>query len=332
MPNKLRVVVNRSRGAGVDGSPFPVTEPVEWVLAEYVDNKAPAEAMRGVDVFIGTDFTVEMGAAADSLRAILIPAAGYDRIDPNAVPAGCEVANAYHHEAPIAEWVMSVAVALDHELFKSEATFRSGSWEMWPGRHGSYRELLGRTFGIIGFGAIGRRVAKLATAYEMRVIASGRTESVEGEMFGAAYLGGGAEAREAVLRQSDFVLISTPLGPTTEGLISEHELSLMKPTAYIINPARGHIIDEAALYDALKNRTIAGAAIDTWYRYPASPTDAPRASDHPFWELDNIIMTPHHSGATHGTGARRSQTVAENLDRLSRGEPLINVVTEISKG
>ncbi len=332
MPNKLRVVVNRSRRAGDDGSPFPVTEPIEWVFAVYVDNKAPADAMRGADVFIGTDFTTEMGAAADSLRAILIPAAGYDRIDPKAVPTGCEVANAYHHEAPIAEWVMSVAVALDHELFKSDATFRSGSWEMWPGRHGSFRELLGRTFGIVGFGAIGRRVAKLATAYEMRVIASGRTESVQGEMFGAEYLGGGAEAREAVLRQSDFVLISTPLGPATEGLIGEHELSLMKPTAYIINPARGHIIDEAALYNALKNRTIAGAAIDTWYRYPESPTDAPRASDHPFWELDNIIMTPHHSGATHGTGARRSQTVADNLDRLSRGEPLINVVAEISKG
>ena len=117
-----------------------------------------------------------MGAAADSLRAILIPAAGYDRIDPEAVPEGCTVANAYHHEAPIAEWVMAVAVALDHELFKSERTFRAGSWEMWPGRHGSYRELMGRTFGIIGFGAIGRRVAKLANAYEMPVIAAGRAE------------------------------------------------------------------------------------------------------------------------------------------------------------
>ena len=329
MPSKLRVVVSTGRDPNSD--PFPVTESVEWIRTDYIDNKPSPDSLRGAHVYIGTDFTKEMGAAADSLRAILIPAAGYDRIDPEAVPEGCAVANAYHHEAPIAEWVMAVAVALDHELFKSERTFRAGSWEMWPGRHGSYRELMGRTFGIIGFGAIGRRVAKLANAYEMPVIAAGRTETASGDLHGAKYIGGGKQAREHVLANSDFILISTPLGPATEGLIGRHELGLMKPTAYIINPARGHIIDESALYNALKNRTIAGAAIDTWYRYPETATDAPRPADHPFWELDNIIMVPHHSGATHGTATRRAQTVAQNLDRLTRHQPLINIIQEISR-
>ena len=331
MSPKLRVVVNAGRNQETASNPFPVTEPVEWVFTEYVDNKPSPDALIGANVYIGTDFTKEMGAAADSLKAILIPAAGYDRIDPEAVPQGCTVANAYHHEAPIAEWVMAVAIALDHELFKSERTFRAGSWEMWPGRHGAYRELMGRTFGIIGFGDIGRRVAKLAQAYEMPVIAAGRADTATGELYGAEYVGGGKQAREHVLSNSDFVLISTPLGPATEGLIGSHELSLMKPSAYIINPARGHIIDEKALYDALNNRTIAGAAIDTWYRYPESATDAPRPSDHPFWELDNIIMVPHHSGATYGTASRRAQTTAQNLDRLTRGESLINIVTELSR-
>ena len=331
MPNKLRVVVNRRHNADPSVPPFPITEPVEWVYAEFVDNKPPPDALVGADVYIGTDFTKEMGAAADSLKAILIAAAGYDRIDPEAVPEGCTVANAYHHEAPIAEWVMTVAVALDHELFKAERTFRAGSWEMWPGRHGSYRELMGRTFGVVGFGAIGRRVARLAQAYEMHVIAAGRAERASGELYGADYIGGGKHAREYVLSEADFVLISTPLGPATQSLIGAHELSLMKPTAYIINPARGHIVNEQALYDALKNRTIAGAAIDTWYQYPDGPDDAPRPSDCPFWELDNIIMVPHHSGATYGTGSRRAQTVAQNLDRLTRCEPLINIVEEISR-
>ena len=219
MPSKLRVVVNTGRDPNSD--PFPVTEPVEWIRTDYIDNKPSPQSLRGAHVYIGTDFTKEMGAAADSLRAILIPAAGYDRIDPHAVPQGCTVANAYHHEAPIAEWVMAVAVALDHELFKSERTFRAGSWEMWPGRHGSYRELMGRTFGIIGFGAIGRRVAKLANAYEMPVIAAGRTETASGDLHGAKYIGGGKQAREHVIANSDFVLISTPLGPATEGLIGK---------------------------------------------------------------------------------------------------------------
>ena len=331
MSPKLRVVVNSGRNQDRNSDPFPVTEPVEWVFTEYVDNKPSPDALIGADIYIGTDFTKEMGEAADSLKAILIAAAGYDRIDPDAVPEGCTVANAYHHEAPIAEWVMAVAVALDHELFKSDRTFRAGSWEMWPGRHGVYRELMGRTFGIIGFGAIGRRVAKLAQAYDMPVIAAGRADKAEGEFYGAEYIGGGKNARDHVLANSDFVLISTPLGPATHGLIGIHELSLMKPTAYIINPARGHIIDESALYNALKNRTIAGAAIDTWYQYPEGSDDMPRPSDHPFWELDNIIMVPHHSGATYGTASRRAQTVAQNLDRLTRGEPLINVVKEISR-
>lgn len=331
MPSKLRVLTNRRPNAEPNSNPFPVTQPVEWVYAEYTDNKPNPESLRGAHVYIGTDFSKEMGAAADSLLGILIPAAGYDRIDPDAVPEGCTVANAYHHEAPIAEWVMAVAVALDHELFKSDRTFRNGSWEMWPGRHGSYRELMGRTFGIVGFGAIGRRVAKLAQAFEMPVIAAGRTETADGELYGANYIGGGKQAREHVLQNSDFVLISTPLIPATEGLIGTHELSLMKPTAYIINPARGHIINEAALYNALKNRTIAGAAIDTWYQYPESATDSPRPAHHPFWELDNIIMVPHHSGATHGTASRRAQTVAQNLDNLSRNQPLINIIREISR-
>ena len=331
MPKKLRVLTNRRPNTDPSVAPFPVTEPVKWVHTEFIDNKPAPESLRGTHVFIGTDFTKDMGAVADSLQAILIPAAGYDRIDPDAVPEGCIVANAYHHEAPIAEWVMAVAVALDHELIKSDRTFRAGSWEMWPGRHGVYRELMGRTFGIIGFGAIGRRVARLAQAYEMPVIAAGRADAAEGELYGANYIGGGKHAREHVLTNSDFILISTPLGPATHGLIGAHELALMKSTAYIINPARGHIIDEEALYNALKNRTIAGAAIDTWYRYPESATDAPCPSDHPFWELDNIIMVPHHSGATYGTASRRAQTVAQNLDRLTRGEPLINVVTEISR-
>ena len=331
MSPKLRVVVNRRPDAGTDTDPFPVTEPVEWVYTEYHDNKPSPDALVDADVYIGTDFTKEMGAAANSLKAILIAAAGYDRIDPDAVPEGCIVANAYHHEAPIAEWVMAVAVALDHELFKSDHTFRAGSWEMWPGRHGVYRELMSRTFGIIGFGAIGRRVAKLADAYDMPVIAAGRADTASGELYNAKYIGGGKQAREHVLANSDFVLISTPLGPATHGLIGERELGLMKATAYIINPARGHIIDEAALYNALKNRTIAGAAIDTWYQYPEAATDAPRPSDFPFWELDNIIMVPHHSGATYGTAFRRAKTVAQNLDRLTRGEPLINIVQEISR-
>lgn len=331
MGQRLRVVVNQTRAGTSPEDSFPVSASVEWVQAAYRNNKPDPVALVNADVYIGTDFDSDMGAVANRLKAILIPAAGYDRIDGDAVPAGCIVANAYHHEAPIAEWVMAVAVMLDHEVMKADATFRAGSWEMWPGRMGSYRELFGRTFGVIGFGSIGRRVAKLANAYDMHVVASGRTDSVSGATHGATYCGGGATAMHRVLKAADFVLVSTPLIPETRGLISKDELAMMKPSAYLINPARGHIVDEVALYDALTSNQIAGAALDTWYEYPSSDNDNPRPSKVPFWDLPNVIMTPHHSGATYGTAARRGRAVAENIDRLASGQPLVNVVGELSR-
>ncbi len=310
---------------------WPVSVEVEWVETPYVDNKPDPAVLSNADIYIGTDFTAEMGTAATSLKAILIAAAGYDRIEPSAIPQGVIVANAYHHEAPIAEWVMSVAVALDHDLFKSERTFRSGDWSQWPSRFGSYRELYGRTFGIIGYGAIGKRVARLASAYDMKVIAAGRrAETAEEAKADNVEYGAGQEAMDRVLSESDFVLISTPLIDATRGLIGEREIGLMRQNAYLINPARGHIVDEKALYDAVSSRSITGAAIDVWYQYPVGSDDAPRPSKYPFWELDNVIMTPHHSGATVGTRDRRAATVAANIDHLSRGEKLENILNDIS--
>jgi phosphoglycerate dehydrogenase-like enzyme len=327
----LRVVIPPLPEGTAANEWWPVSVDVDWIEAPYIDNKPDPQVLVDADVYIGTDFTTEMGTAAKSLKAILIAAAGYDRIEPSAVPGGVVVANAYHHEAPIAEWVMAVAVALDHELFASERSFRSGEWSNWPSRHGSYRELLGRTFGIIGYGAIGRRVAKLANAYDMNVLAVGRRPETgeQAATDGVDYASGHA-AMDRVLTESDFVLVATPLVDATRGLIGAREIGLMRKDAYLINPARGHIVDEKALYDALVSNRIAGAAIDTWYEYPVTETDSPRPSKYPFWELDNIIMTPHHSGATYGTRDRRAATVATNIDRLAKGQPLVNVLEDIS--
>ncbi len=329
--NPLRVVTPPVPAGTPITEFWPVSVDVDWIETPYVDNKPDPAVLADADVYIGTDFTAEMGRAAKSLKAILIAAAGYDRIEPDAVPKGVIVANSYHHEAPIAEWVMAVAVALDHQLIASDRTFRDGDWSRWPSRYGSYRELYGRTFGIIGFGAIGKRVARLAKAYDMKVLAAGRRPATNEMVIadGVEY-GSGPKAVDRILREADFVVISTPLNDVTRGLIGERELGLMRRDAYLINPARGHIVDEKALYDALARNSIAGAAIDTWYEYPLGNDDSPRPSKYPFWELENIIMTPHHSGATLGTRNRRTTTVAANIDRLSRGEPLENVLDDIS--
>jgi glycerate dehydrogenase len=134
-----------------------------------------------VDVIVDHSFNFEMGTAAKSLKAILVAAAGYDQIDPEAIPRSVIIANTYHQEARIAEWVMAVAVALDHELIPSDRTFRNGEYSQWPFRHGSFRELYWRTFGIVGCGAIGKRVTRLANAYDMKVIAAGRRSETAAE-------------------------------------------------------------------------------------------------------------------------------------------------------
>src|SRR6185436_1634471 len=126
----------------------------------------------------------------------------------------------------------------------------------------------------------------------------------------------GLDRLHEALGEADFVVLACALTPETRGLIGAAVLSAMKPTAVIINPARGPVIDEAALYDALVNRRIGGAAIDTWWDYP--PTAAPRdpSTRHPFHQLDNVLLSPHVAGWTTGTLVRRTLEMAKNLDRL----------------
>jgi len=310
-----------------------VTTPVNWSYVDPNDSAAMMKALPGQDVLVGVKFTPDMTSSADSLKMIVLQAAGFEKIVPSAVPEGCVVANAYEHEAPIAEWVMMAAEVLDHEVFKADQMLRKNDWGMWISRRPPYRELFGRTMGVIGLGHIGRRVLKLARAYDMRLIAVTRTPPGEKEARGLGLAWVGDPSRlDDLMSEADFIAITTPQLPSTKGLVGEHEISLMKSGAYIINPARGPIIDETALYEALRDNRIGGAAIDVWWFYPSGLDDhTTRPSKYPFHELDNVLMTPHISGGTYGTAERRSRVVAENIDRFYRGEPLINVVTELSR-
>jgi phosphoglycerate dehydrogenase-like enzyme len=135
----------------------------------------------------------------------------------------------------------------------------------------------------------------------------------------------GPEGLDALLRQADYLAVTVALTPSTRGLLGERELRLMKPTAFLVNVARAEIIDEAALYRALAERRIAGAALDVWYRYPAEPAPC-LPSRLPFHELANVLMTPHVAGWTDGMLAARAELIAENIHRTARGEPPLNRV------
>jgi phosphoglycerate dehydrogenase-like enzyme len=221
-----------------------------------------------------------------------------------------------------------VWLALHHGLFESSGEFRErASWRTsWVESGAPHGEVRGSTLGIVGYGRVGHEVARRAAPFGVRILAANRTaRAPEGgveRVFPMAEL-------DRMLPECDTVALCTALGPETTGLIDARRLSLMKPTAFLINIARGQVIDEDAVYAALRDRTIGGAALDVWWQYPSAAEPARRGSRHPFHELPNVIVTPHNSGWTQGMVRRRWDEIADNIGRCVRGEPLINVVTTI---
>jgi phosphoglycerate dehydrogenase-like enzyme len=236
------------------------------------------------------------------------------------------LANVFGHETGIAEYVLGAMLALTREFIQLDKSLRRGYWHsqwavgrsipaVWP-------ELSGKTLGILGYGHIGREVARRARAFDMAVCAIRRHPVAPAQDNGVALLGG-PDMMNEVLRRADYLVIAMPSTDHTRGTIGRRELSLMKPTAYVINVARADLVDEAALYDALLRKAIAGAAIDVWYRYPAEcGLTAP--ANWPFHELTNVLMTPHISGWTDGMLEARGKLIAENIERVARGGPPLN--------
>jgi phosphoglycerate dehydrogenase-like enzyme len=299
----------------------------EPCVIDIADEVAIVGRLTDADVLVSLAFTREMAAAARRLKLVQVPGAGLDRIDRAALPEGAWLANAYGHETGIAEYIIGAMLALTRELARLDVSLRRGVWEsQWAvGRPPppTWPELAGKTLGILGYGRIGQCLARRARAFDMEVLATRRdlSRSAGDEL---ARLGG-PEMLGEVLRSSDYVAITLPLTPETRGLIGQTALDAMKPGAVLVNVARADIVDEAALYRALAERRIAGAALDVWYRYPQEP-GATCPSNLPFHELPNVLMTPHVSGWTEGMLEARARLIADNVRRVGRGEPPVNLI------
>jgi phosphoglycerate dehydrogenase-like enzyme len=281
-----------------------------------------------VDVLVTLALTPEIGRAATRVKLVQVPGAGLDRIDRSALPNGVVLANVYGHETGIAEYVIGAMLTLTREFTRVDAALRVGEWTSqwavgikppppWP-------ELAGRTIGVLGYGRIGRAVAHRARAFDMNICAIRR--SVHGIDKDPAVLGG-PEMMDEVLQRSDYVVIAMPATRDTIGSIDRRRLDLMKSTAFLVNVSRAEIVDEDALYDALAQRSIAGAALDVWYRYPSHPGPAAPAT-RPFHKLPNVLMTPHVSGWTDGMLEARAELIAESIRRVAQGQTPLNLVAE----
>ena len=300
-----------------------ITAAVDTEVVDAGDRPRVAAALADADILL-TGAWRQGSPPAPKLRLLQVPLAGTDGIDIAALPKGVTLCNAYGHEAALGEFAVMMMLAWRHRLLDIATSFRGGSWFWSPSTGGPVRgEIGGQTVGVIGLGHIGREVAWRAATLGCRVLAVNRTpreqpSSVE-RVFRWAEL-------DNMLGECDVVVLCCALTPDTAGLIDQRRLRAMKPGAFLINLARGPIADEDALYHALRDGVIAGAALDTWWRYPSPEQPEPRPSRHPFHELPNVIMTPHCSPRTEETIARRSRDVARNIDRFARGEPLENIV------
>ena len=283
--------------------------------------------LHDVDVLVTMRFSQEMANAAQNLQLVQVAGAGLDRIERGALRPQTKLANVYGHEVEIAEYVVGAMIALTRSFVRLDERLREGHWEsQWAiGRPVPplMPELLKKTLAILGFGHIGQAVAQRAAAFDMEIVAIRRNWQAGKPNEAVSIVG--LDQIDDVLRKADFVVITLPLSDETRHLIDANRLGLMKRSAYLVNVARGEIVEGKALYDALAGRQIAGAALDVWYRYPTT-ADPMQPSTQPFHELDNVIMTPHVSGWTDGMLTARAKLIAENIERAARGEVPRNAI------
>jgi phosphoglycerate dehydrogenase-like enzyme len=300
----------------------------EWqisALPDEADAVALRQALPRAMALIALRWRGAWAGDARGLRLVQAMGAGVDAYEVEALPAGCALCNVYEHAVPMAEYVIGAMVLLTTRLAFYDKRLRQGRWAGSGRLDGAtHAELAGRTVGLIGWGSIGREVARRARAFAMQVRAI-RAHPQADDVAELDWLGGPQQLDE-LLATSDYLVVCCPLNEQTRGLLDAQRLAQMKPGAYLINVARGEIINEAALFTVLQTGRLAGAAIDVWQRYPENSDQILLPSTLPFHELENVLLTPHLAAWTESMIERRWTKIAANLDALATGRPLANVV------
>jgi D-3-phosphoglycerate dehydrogenase len=242
----------------------------------------------------------EAFANAPHLKMVSILGTGTDNVDLQAAQRrGITVTNTPGVGAPsVAELTLGLILAVTRAIPLSDARLRQGTWQ-----HEEGPELVGKTLGLLGLGAIGSYVARLGQGLGMRVIAwTFSTDPSRAERLGVELVD-----RDDVFRRSDVVSVHLRNTPEVRGLVGERELGLMKPSAYLINTARGALVDQAALAAALRSGRLAGAALDVYTEEPLS------VSNNPFVDVPNVVLTPHIGAVTAEAAARSRAMPVDNI-------------------
>ena len=283
------------------------------------------ESPADTHIVIGGRPTREQVLACSNLRAVIVPWAGVPDTTQNLLREFPHIAvhNLHHNAAATAEYAVALLMAAAKFIVPVDRQLRLNDWSP---RYAPARSigLAGKTALIVGYGQIGQRVGRVCAALGMTVIAT-RRNRLEQDAVAKVYA---TSDLSTLLPQANVIIITAPLTPETKNLIGEKELALLPRGSILINVGRGLIVDEVALFLALKTRHLAAAGLDVWYQYPkdeASRSNTP-PSQYPFHELDNVVLSPHRGGDEAGLDSRRMAELAQMLNRAARGEALPNRV------
>jgi len=291
----------------------------------------PQELIKDCDMLLCT-FPPENHEQMTRLKVIQISSAGYKQlIGQKLEERGIKACNALGvFDVPIGEWNIAMMINLARDI---RSLIRNQDEQVWDRDARFQKEISGSVVGIWGYGGIGRETARLAKALNMKVHVLSRsrvkpreniycvsgTGDPNGTLPDKVFL---MDEKEAFLKDLDFLIMAIPQTGNTEGIVGEAELRMLNPKAYLLNPARGPLIQEQALIRALNEGWIAGAALDTHYYYPMPP-------HHPLWKMPHVILTPHISGSSASPHfvERVWDIFVQNVQRFQKGEALLNELT-----
>ena len=283
---------------------------------EYKDALKDSSYLVG---FVDSLVDDELFETGPNLKLIQLLSAGYDRADIEAArKAGVPIANnGGANSVAVSEHAVLLMLAVSRQLVRQHTSVAAGNWRgnETPRVH----ELRNKTLGIVGLGTIGKKTARLAAAFGMNIIYYdiARLTEHEEDAIGVRF-----RLLKELLRESDLISLHTPLNDTTRHLIDAEELSLMKESAILVNTARGPVINEAALYDALTEGKILAAGLDVFDQEPPQP-------DNPLFKLDNVILSAHLAGPTFESNIARVRNAFDNVQRVARGEEPLWVIPEL---
>jgi phosphoglycerate dehydrogenase-like enzyme len=276
------------------------------------------------DVYVATRCSKDhLQAGRGRIQLVQMFGVGINNIDLSAAEShSVMVAVTPVNHIAVAEHTFALLLAMTKRIIPSDQTLRTGSWSEGFANGNPSVQLRGKTIGIIGFGRIGQEVARIARGFGMRVIA------IKQHPYPHSWVQVlGSDQLETLLKESDFVIVACPLTKATEGLIGRKELELMKPTAFLVNIARGKIIDENALYESLYDKQIAGAGLDAWYLYLQEDRSSLQLpSSRAFHQLENVVMTPHRAAYDRETFEATIDFIVSNIGRLASGKRPLGLV------